>query len=96
MSESILSSSCKLLISGLFIMDQATSFSSALSRLETALERLEHAATGVGTKDGGENARVHVLEAERDLLQLKHRRLVQSTERAVADLDALIASKTGS
>jgi len=72
-------------------MDQAISFSSALSRLETALDRLERAAGNAEAADT-DNVALITLEAERDLLQLKHRRLLQSTERAVADLDALIAS----
>lgn len=84
---------CKFLISGLFGMDQATSFSSAVSRLESALGRLENAAAGVGAASGDDTA-LRAIEAERDLLQLKHRRLMQSTERSVADLDALIASAT--
>lgn len=73
-------------------MDQPTPFPSALSRLESALERLEKVAGNVGN---GANAALNTIEAERDLLQLKHRRLVQSTERAISDLDALIASVEG-
>lgn len=74
-------------------MDRPASFPSALSRLETALDRLE-AVAGTLPAPGGDNAALAALEAERDLLQLRHRRLVQSTERAVADLDALIASRS--
>lgn len=74
-------------------MDRPTSFLSALSRLETALDRLE-AVAGTLHAHSGDNAALAALEAERDLLRLRHRRLVQSTERAVADLDALIASRS--
>jgi hypothetical protein len=77
-------------------MDRPASFPAALSRLDGALDRLEALAASrpqAAAGDGG-NAALAVLEAERDLLQLRHRRLVQSTERAVADLDALIASRT--
>lgn len=74
-------------------MDQAPSFSSALSRLETALARLEQASGNLTTHD--ESAALSALEAERDLLHLKHRRLLQSCERTVTDLDALIASAQG-
>lgn len=58
-------------------------------RLETALERLE--ATAAGVLPQSESDRVAALEAQRDLLQLKHRRLLQNAERAVADLDVLLA-----
>ena len=79
-------------------MDRPASFPSALARLETVLDRLETLAAAVpaAAPNHGEAGaeRIAALEAERDLLQLRHRRLVQSTERAVADLDALIASRS--
>ena len=75
-------------------MDQATSFLSALSRLETALARLEQASGNLNTTQD-ESAALSALEAERDLLHLKHRRLLQSCERTLTDLDALIASAQG-
>ncbi|MBB4630425.1 hypothetical protein [Sphingosinicella soli] len=64
-------------------MDQMTGFASALTRLESALDKLERAATTIDDGAG----------AEMDALREKHRRLRQSTERAVADLDVLIASR---
>jgi hypothetical protein len=67
-------------------MDQMTGFASALTRLESALDRLERASADVG--DGGAHA-------ELDLLRQKHRRLKDSAERAVTDLDVLIASARG-
>ncbi len=66
-------------------MDQMTGFASALTRLESALDRLERASAGVGDVSGA--------LAELDALRQKHRRLKDSTERAVADLDVLIASR---
>lgn len=66
-------------------MDQMTGFASALTRLESALDRLERAATGVGDADGA--------LAELEALRQKHRHLKDSAQRAVADLDALIASR---
>ncbi len=71
-------------------MDQMTGFASALTRLEGALERLERVAAEVDT-GGGNSEAIAELEALRD----KHRRLRHSTERAVADLDVLIASAGG-
>ncbi|BBE34868.1 hypothetical protein [Sphingosinicella microcystinivorans] len=67
-------------------MDQMTGFASALTRLESALDKLERAAGGV--HDAGEAL------TELEALRHKHRRLKDSTERAVADLDALIASRS--
>lgn len=82
-------------------MDRPASFPSALTRLESALDRLEAMAKNVnaadvaqGTGEQADNATIATLEAERDLLRLRHRRLVQSTERAIADLDTLIASRS--
>lgn len=68
-------------------MDQMTGFASALTRLEGALDRLERAAAGIGDTDGA--------SAELEALRRKHRRLRDSAERAVADLDVLIASARG-
>ncbi|MFD0850048.1 hypothetical protein [Sphingosinicella xenopeptidilytica] len=67
-------------------MDQMTGFASALTRLESALDKLERAAAGAGDTGGA--------LAELDALRQKHRRLKDSTERAVADLDVLIASRS--
>ncbi len=68
-------------------MDQMTGFASALTRLESALDRLERAAAGVDDAGGA--------PAELDVLRQKHHRLKESAERAVADLDVLIASARG-
>jgi hypothetical protein len=68
-------------------MDQMTGFASALTRLESALDRLERAAAGVDDAGGA--------LAELDVLRQKHHRLKESAERAVADLDFLIASARG-
>ncbi len=65
-------------------MDQMTGFASALTRLESALDRLERAAAGISDTDSS--------HAELEALRRKHSRLKDSTERAVADLDALISS----
>ncbi|WP_339708729.1 hypothetical protein [uncultured Sphingosinicella sp.] len=67
-------------------MDQMTGFASALTRLESALDKLERAAGGVHDASGA--------LTELEALRQKHRRLKDSTERAVADLDALIASRS--
>ncbi len=75
-------------------MADADSFSSALARLEATLGRLEKAAGNL-PRNTGANPAVSALEAERDLLKLRHRRLVQSTEKAIADLDALMAEAGG-
>jgi hypothetical protein len=75
-------------------MADADSFSSALARLEATLGRLEKAAGNL-PRNTGANAAVSALEAERHLLKLRHRRLVQSTEKAIADLDALMAEAGG-
>ncbi|MBW7947119.1 MAG: hypothetical protein H3C60_11925 [Sphingomonadaceae bacterium] len=64
--------------------EKMTGFASALTRLEGALDRLERAAAGIGDADGA--------SAELEALRHKHRRLRDSAERAVADLDVLIAS----
>ncbi|MBL8647980.1 MAG: hypothetical protein JNL46_12050, partial [Sphingosinicella sp.] len=65
---------------------QMTGFASALTRLESALDKLERAVAGAGDTNDA--------LAELDALRLKHRRLKDSTERAVADLDVLIASRS--
>jgi len=70
-------------------MDQMTGFASALTRLESALDRLERAAAGVGDTDNDADGALAELES----LRRKHRHLKDSAERAVADLDALIASR---
>ena len=59
-----------------------------IERLGTALDRLESVAEAQLAASGD---RAGQLEAERDLLRLKHRRLVQETDQAVAELDRLLA-----
>ncbi len=63
-----------------------------LSRLDGALAALESAAERVRTAQPDRNDdAVAAIEAERDLIQLKHRRLVQETETALGQIDRLIA-----
>jgi hypothetical protein len=75
-------------------MDDSADVASALSRLNAALVRLDVAVSKLPAAATGptDSSALQQLEAERDLLQLRHRRLLQSTERAVADIDALINS----
>ena len=69
----------------------------ATARLQQALGRLESIASRLGRehdtdRDGmAPMARLSAVEAERDLLRLKHRQLVQQSEEALGSLDRLIA-----
>lgn len=74
-------------------MNDTGGMDAALTRLEAALERLESAAKTMPASDDDTMARI---EAERDLMQLKHRRLLRDTEAALADLDRLLVqAETG-
>ncbi len=74
-------------------MTESVGFSPALARLDQALSKLEKAVTSVGNKNN--NVQLSAIEAERDLLQIRHRRLIQKTEGILSDIDALIASNEG-
>ncbi|MEO0499630.1 MAG: hypothetical protein AAF205_03615 [Pseudomonadota bacterium] len=74
----------------------------AMARLDAAIARFDAAASAAAsraasaaTAESDEAERLTVLTAERDLLALKHRRLLQESEGALGDLDRLIAGMEG-